>query len=65
MMRSVLPRASARNVWVLTGRTHLAPSSGGRAPPLEEEEEEGCDDECVDDGEAGDVDASLHEGATG
>ena len=63
MMRAVLPRASARDTWLLTGRTDAAPSSGGRAPPLEAElgwEDESDEEEELDDGEA-----SLHEGAAG
>ena len=63
MMRWVIPRAGARNVWLLTGRIDAAPSSGGQAPPLEKEE--GWDDESVDDDEPGDGDASSHEGAAG
>jgi hypothetical protein len=39
MMRSVLPRITARERWLLTGQTDESPSSGGRLPPLEDEEE--------------------------
>ena len=38
MMRSVLPRVTARERWLLTGQTDESPSSGGRVPPLEDED---------------------------
>jgi hypothetical protein len=63
MMRAVLPRASAREIWLLTGRTDAAPSSGGRAPPLDDET--GGGDESDEEEELDDGEASLREGAAG
>ena len=63
MMRAVLPRPSVTDVWLLTGRTDAAPSSEGRAPPLEAET--GWGDEGDEEDEQDDGEASLHEGAAG
>ena len=45
MARAVLPRASARAIWLLTGRTESVPSSVARAPPLDDDADGGEDDE--------------------
>jgi hypothetical protein len=60
MMRAVLPRASARDTWLLTGRTDAAPNSEGRMPLLETEL--GWGDESDEEEELDDGEASLHEG---
>jgi hypothetical protein len=65
MARAVLPRASARANWLLTGRTEVLPSSGSRATPVDDDDDfEGLgaeeDDGWIDEEED---DASLHEGA--
>jgi hypothetical protein len=64
MTRAVLPRASAREDWLLTGRTDATPSSGNRAPPLDEDDDPAAVGEEGTVGHADeDDDASLHEGA--
>ena len=66
MMRSVLPQARPRDVWLLTGNTDEVPSSTSRFPPLDaEERSDGTDEDdgWADDGDDGD--ASLHEGVAG
>ena len=50
MPRVVLPRATPRAVWLLTGRTYSVPCSAMRAPQL--------DDDTID--HARDVDALSH-----
>ena len=67
MARAVVPQLSARATWLLTGFSDEVPSSGGRAPPLDEvreavvEEMDGISNAgWIDD----DEDASLLEGAT-
>ena len=53
MSRAVLPRASARSAWLLTGQTATVPSSLSRAPPLDgggDEEDANTDEEVTGDG---------------
>ncbi len=62
MARAVLPRATAREMWLLTGFTGAVPSSDGRAPPLDDGISGTAGE--ADDGEVSDDEASLNEGAT-
>ena len=49
MLRAVLPRAGPGQEWLLTGHTEAAPSSEGRARPLDEGEGEGAEDDVTAD----------------
>ena len=63
MVRAVLPKATSRNVWLLTGYAGTVPCCTGRAAPLTEEivgtEPGGEADGRSDEEEAGSVQGEV------